>query len=180
MAEEREQVKINLLEQWRLQWRSGFLGKVKLIFFFLWLSIQIIGYVVFVYLAPLTIGYFAIGLLTYEIVKWLLIDPILFDWVYGVMGAIAALATTRFVSSILQKQKAAQRLADERAQASYIAYLEEQERLKESMTEAEWAIYSSQLETQKLLRQTQAALARSQADSMRPQAGYFMKWPPEF
>jgi hypothetical protein len=180
MAEEKEPVKINVLEQWRLQWRSGFVGKVKLIFFFLWLSIQIIGYITFVYLAPLAIGYFAIGLLTYEILKSLLIDPILFDWVYGVMGAIAALATTRFVNSILKKQKAAQRLADERAQARNRVYLEEQARLKEAMTEAEWAIYSAQLETQKLLRQGQAAEARRQADSLRPQFGYFMNWPPKF
>jgi hypothetical protein len=180
MAEEKEPVRINILEQWRLQWRSGFTGKIKLMFFFLWLSIQIIGYIAFVYLAPLAIGYFAIGLPTYEILKWLLIDPILFDWVYGVIGAIAALATTRYVNSILQKQKATQRLADERARARYKAYLEEQERLKETMTEAEWAIYSAQLETQKLLRQGQAAEARRHADSMRPQFGYFMNWPPKF
>jgi hypothetical protein len=160
----------------KFSWRSGFAGKLKVI----GAVIYSLGYLALVYVAPLVVGFFLIGYPIYDLLTSLAMDPIFFDWIYGVFGAISALAISRFVNSLLKKHKAAQKLAGEKAQASYIAYLEEQERLKESMTEAEWAIYSSQLETQKLLRQTQAALARSQADSMRPQVGYFMKWPPEF
>jgi len=181
MAEEKEPVKsLTFMNQLKVGWQSGFFGKVKVISLTTGLVLYVIGYFAVVYVAPLAFGYFLIGLPTHRILAWLSIDPFLFDWIYGVVGALATLATTRFVNSILQKQKAAQRLADERAQARYKAYLEEQARLKEAMTEAEWAIYSAQLETQKLLRQGQAAEARRHADSLRPQFGYFMNWPPKF
>ena len=181
MTEEKEPVKnLSFMNQLKVMWKSGFFGKIKVILLTTGFVLYAIGYFAFVYLAPLAFGYFIIGLPAHSILVSLSIDPILFDWIYGVVGAVATLATTRFVNSIVQKQKAAARLADERAQARYRAYREEQARLREAMTEAEWAIYSAQLETQKLLRQGHAAEARRHADSLRPQFGYFMNWPPKF